>query len=548
MAGFREIEQGIRRGCYAAGFVSYGAAPAFDAALCVRETTDFPLIWFGLFGEAVETDLPEGTEHGDSPDWRGELDFDRYALILSRLREYLRSGDTYQTNYTMRLRSAFRDDPWNFFLSLIRNSGAGYGAFIRTGRFSIASASPELFFSREGNTLVSRPMKGTRRRGRTLAEDLAFRDALTRSEKDRAENIMIVDMIRNDMGRIANPGSVRVDGLFTAEKYPTVWQMTSTVSCKTGAPLTEIFRALFPCASVTGAPKPRTMEIIRELEISPRKIYTGAAGFVTPGNRAQFNVAIRTALIDRETGMAEYGVGGGIVWDSDPESEYRECLAKAAVLRPAPRPFELLETLRWTPEEGVFLKEQHIRRICRSAAYFDFPVSECSVRGVLDGLAADLMAAEPRAASLIRLLMDSAGRLRTEVYPLDVQETPAPLRLGLAQTPVNPDDPFLYHKTTHRAVYEEAARQRPDCDDVILWNGRGEITETTRFNLVVEEEGGRVTPPVDSGLLAGTFREFLLERGEIREKILTRENLEGARRLWCINSVRGRVPAVLAPE
>ena len=280
----------------------------------------------------------------------------------------------------MRMHASIERDPFYLFLQLTDAQQSSYGAYLNTGRYAICSASPELFFELDGDRLRSRPMKGTASRGQTLAADRIQAERLHHSVKNRAENVMIVDMVRNDMARVAEIGSVRVLRLFEIERYPTVLQMTSTVECRTRASLPEIFTALFPCASVTGAPKIRTMQIIRDLEPGPRGVYTGAIGFVAPGRRARFNVAIRTVVVDTVAGEAEYGTGSGIVWESDSAEEYQECRLKARILTVMPRAFDLLESLLWTPESGCFLLERHLDRLRDSAEYFDFPFDERKIR------------------------------------------------------------------------------------------------------------------------------------------------------------------------
>ncbi len=297
--------------------------------------------------------------------WEPSICRKTYEAGIQKVRELIRKGDTYQVNYTYRLRAGFAGDPWALFAGMVQAQGAHYSAFIHAGDWVICCASPELFFRRQGADLLCRPMKGTSPRGLWSADDAAQAEALRTSVKNQAENVMIVDMVRNDLGRVARLGSVGVRSLFDVEKYPTLWQMTSTVKCETSASVPEIFGALFPAASITGAPKVRTMAIISELEDSPRRIYTGSIGFIAPGGFAQFNVAIRTVLIDRHAQAAEYGVGGGIVWDSVPETEFEECQTKSRILT-TPRPqFALLETMRWTPKEGFYLLDLHLRRLAR---------------------------------------------------------------------------------------------------------------------------------------------------------------------------------------
>jgi para-aminobenzoate synthetase / 4-amino-4-deoxychorismate lyase len=336
----REVAAQSARGHVAAGFVAYEAAPAFDAALTVRPPRDGeparpPAAWFGFYDAARSGVRPPAARRAavwSAEPWQFSLSAGAHAAAVARVKEHIAAGDTYQVNLTLRLRSRLRGDPWAFFLALQRRQRSGYGAFIDTGEDVVVSASPELFFRLDGERIVARPMKGTAVRGRDAAHDRRLAARLRASAKERAENVMIVDLMRNDLGRIARLGSVVVERLLAVERYPTVLQMTSTVAARTGASLPDLFAALFPCASVTGAPKPSTMGIIAELEPTPRGVYTGAVGCVLPGRRAQFNVAIRTVHVIAATGAAEYGVGGGIVWDSDPAAEFAECLAKAALL------------------------------------------------------------------------------------------------------------------------------------------------------------------------------------------------------------------------
>nr|BAG55467.1 putative para-aminobenzoate synthase, component I [uncultured bacterium] len=383
-------------------------------------------------------------------------------------------------------------------------------------------------------------MKGTAVRGRTLAEDEAQIDWLRQSEKNRAENVMIVDMIRNDIGRVARVGSVSVPRLFDIERYPTVLQMTSTVNGRSDASLPDILAAMFPCASITGAPKVRTMEIIRELEPAPRGVYTGAIGTISPGRQAQFNVAIRTVTIDRTAQRATYNVGSGIVWDSDASDEYAECRLKSRVLVEQRPSFDLLESLLWTPAEGYFLLDEHLDRLAASAAYFGVVVARARVRAELQQRTVGL-----DGVSKVRVLVDEHGRVRSQAVSLDAGATVEPVRVGLAAMPVDPANIWLYHKTTHRAVYDAARASRPDCDDVLLWNSAGELTEASSSNLVVRLDGELVTPPVTSGLLAGTFRRNLLEAGELVERPVRVADLAQASELFLINSVRGWRTAVV---
>lgn len=537
-----EVDRAVRNGLFAAGFIAYEAAPAFDPALQVQATDSFPLVWFGLFNEPHRIPKLDGPPSEPTPElnWTASVTPDQYCADIRKIREYIRQGDTYQVNYTYRLWSSFSGHPRAWCQELTASQGAPYAAFIETDEFAVCSASPELFFHLKGAVIESRPMKGTAPRGLTLADDRQQAEQLHQSEKNRAENVMIVDMVRNDLGRIARPGSVHAPRLFTLEKYPTVWQMTSTVAAETDASFPEICQALFPPASVTGAPKVRTMEIIRELESTPRHIYTGSIGYLGPERRGQFNVAIRTVLVDKVRGRAEYGVGGGIVWDSVDQSEFEESQTKARILFHQPPRFSLLETMLWTPGDGCFLLERHIARLRDSAEYFSFPLDCGAVREKLNALAASLSPQPHR----VRLLIDPEGAMVCEAQLLSMGSN-APLRVCLAPTPIDRADPFLYHKTTHRQVYEEACAKCPGYDEVLLWNAAGEVTEFTLANLVAELEGVRYTPPVQCGLLPGTYRAWLLDQGQVKERVIRRDELKSATRLWRVNSVRKEQPVLL---
>ncbi len=537
-AGLGQVEEGIaREGLYAAGFVAYEAAPAFDRALAVKDGSGFPLLWFGLYAGVEEVELPglaPGAGGGEM-DWQASVGEPEFCRGVARIKALIRSGDTYQVNYTYRLTTRLACDPWDAFLRLVAAQDPPYGAFVDTGDWVVCSASPELFFRLDGARIQCRPMKGTSARGRTQAEDVALARALRASEKERAENVMIVDMVRNDLGRVAQTGSVKADRLFELEKYPTVWQMTSTIEARTEAGLSEIFRALFPPASITGAPKVRTMQIIAGLEPLPRRLYTGTIGFLAPGRRAQFNVAIRTLLANRRTGCAEYGVGSGITWDSDPEAEWEECRAKARILSAPVPAFSLLETMRWTPKEGYFLLERHLERLQDSARYFGFSIDLAALRRELEQLAARL----GQAPQKVRLLVTKEGRcsLEAEVLP---EAAAKRQRVAVARVPVNSSDPFLYHKTSNRGVYEAARIACPGFDDVLLFNEEGAITESTIANVAVEIEGKLCTPAVSCGLLPGTLRAHLLEQGELIERPIAVEELLRSPRVFLLNSVRGR--------
>lgn len=532
-------------GLWAMGYLAYETAPAFDRALDVQPPTRaLPLLWFGLYREPERLpDLPAGD---DDPyalgEWTPSVTPVAYGEAIAAIKERIARGDTYQVNYTFRLRASFQGDTLALFLRLWQAQHAPYAAYLETDSFALCSASPELFFHLEDNRVVSQPMKGTARRGRTLVEDEAQARWLRESEKNRAENIMIVDMIRNDLGRIAVTGSVQAERMFDVTRFRTLWQMTSTVSATTNAPVADILAALFPCASVTGAPKVSTMGIIADLESAPRGVYTGAIGYLAPGRRSQFNVAIRTVVIDRVQATAEYGVGSGIVWDSDAGDEYRECQTKARILTVDFPDISLIESLLWEPGAGYFLLERHVQRLADAATYFGTPLDPAAVRGQLATFAATLSARPHK----VRLLVAANGAWSAAATPIQAASS-SPLRVALADQPIDSADPYLYHKTTHREVYERALASRPGCDDVLLWNERGELTESTRANLVLRLDGELLTPPISSGLLAGTFRAELLAQGTLREQVLRVPDLARAENVYLINSVRRWMSADLVP-
>ncbi|MDW3219403.1 MAG: aminodeoxychorismate synthase component I [Acidimicrobiales bacterium] len=535
-AAIDAAEAAAAAGRWVVGFVSYDAGPAFDPAIASHRADDTPLVAMASFAEARPSRGPAGRLF-ETGDWVPSDDQAAFESSVREIRERIAAGDTYQVNYTMRLDTQFAGDPEGLFAALCRAQRADHLAFIDLGDAAVCSASPELFVRRIGRTVETRPMKGTRPRHPDPIRDRDLAEELVRSEKDRAENTMIVDMARNDLGRIADVGSVRTVALHTVESYPTVHQLTSTVVAETDASLRELFAATFPGASITGAPKVATSRIITELESRPRGTYTGSVGLIEPGGDAEFNIAIRTAWVDQRTGTATYGVGGGIVWDSDETAEWEEAHDKARVLYRATRPFRLLETLGWDPGAGPILLDRHVARLAASAAHFGF---DCDVAEITRRLGA-VRAEEPKR---LRLLVAADGAIEVQVLDMPPRRTDA-WQLAIDTLPVGRGDEFLRHKTTRRDRYEEAAGRFPDADDVVLWNEDGEITETSVANLVLEIDGEALTPAESSGLLPGTLRAELLANGRIREAVLTLDDLHRADRIWGINSLRGWIPAEL---
>ncbi len=532
----RAAEGAARAGRWVVGFVAYEAAPAFDPALRVRPGPG-PLAWFGVHDAPLPAP-PPGSADGRIVDAAPELDAADHAAAVEAIREAVAAGAVYQVNFTFRLRGRLAGDPLALHRRLRGAQGSGDAAYVRTGSHAVISASPELFLLRRGDRVICRPMKGTARRGRWPEEDLSARLQLLGSEKDRAENVMIADLLRNDLGRVAVVGSVEAGPLLEVERLRTVWQLTSTVSARLrpGADLAELFGATFPCGSVTGAPKVSAMRLVAGLERSPRGVYCGAVGAIAPGGDACFNVAIRTAEVDLATGAALYGTGGGITWDSNPAAEWDEALAKTRILESEPGLPTLLETMRL--EGGrVALLDGHLARLSGSARHHGIPLDLDALRRRIGDETGD---------ARLRLLLPPGGPVTVERSPLP-EQAPGPVPVTFSAEPVDRRDPALFHKTTRRAPYERRRAERPDAFDVLLLNREGEVTEGTFTNLVAEIDGDRLTPPLDAGLLPGVFREGLLARGEVREGRLHPGDLARARRLWLVNALRGWIEARLVP-
>ena len=527
-----QAEAAARDEHWVVGFVAYEAAPAFDPALRVKAAqTLLPLAAFAVYGydEAVGREAHGGFACGH---WSMATQREVIDAGIVAIRAAIGNGDYYQMNYTTQLEAEFSGDAKALYAALCEAQPGGYSAFIDGGDWQIASVSPELFFDwTPDRILTTRPMKGTAPRDVAPA---TLRD----SAKERAENLMIVDLLRNDMARVAETGSVEVTRLFDIEPLPTAWQMTSTVRCKTkpDATLLDVFRALFPCGSVTGAPKVAAMQAIAELESTPRGVYCGTIGLIRPNGHATFNVAIRSVAVDARNGTASCGIGSAITFDSNAIDEYAEWLVKRRFLLRATASFDLLETLRL--EGGKYwLLDGHLRRLQRSAEHFGFVFDPDELRRALEHNARQY----PNGIWRIRLLMSRGGGLKLETHALE--ENPAAVRVAMALTPIDSGSETLCHKTSERAIYAPHAPASSDVFDTLMFNERDELTEFTRGNVVVELDGRRVTPPASCGLLPGVLREELLRRGEIVEGIVMRDDLVRATRFWFINSVRGELPA-----
>ena len=536
-----QVEQAAADGLYAAGFVAYEAAAVLNSDLPATPTPEgLPLVWFAIYRERHSVAAGAGlTMSADDVALEPRKDFRAYSEDVELIRDYIAAGDCYQVNHTFPLYGTFTGNPQELYARISAAQRAPFCAFLDTGRFAILSASPELFFALKEGVITTRPMKGTARRGRWAGEDLAAIEQLRQSPKEMAENLMIVDLLRSDLGIIAETGSVSVDALFEVETYPTVHQMTSTVSAKlrSETTLTDLFKALFPCGSVTGAPKRRSMEIIAELESTPRGIYCGAIGCVAPGGEALFSVAIRTMIFDKADKTVMMGVGSAVTWDSEAAAEYGECLNKGVFINQPQEHFRLIESLRL--ENGSYtLLDRHLARLAASSKYFGFSCNEEKIRHELL-----CCAAQTPGLCKVRLLLSADGCIDISAEPL--LESPDTLFATICAFRVDSGDNMRYHKTTRRDLLDSARAGDPDYDEVLFLNEQGQVTEGSYHNLVVKLDGRLVTPSLGCGLLPGVLREELLEAGKITERVLYPDDLKRAEEVWLINSVRGWRSAVI---
>jgi para-aminobenzoate synthetase/4-amino-4-deoxychorismate lyase len=560
-AALDEISAGLERGLHAAGYFAYELGYCLEPKLKDLLPVDrrVPLFWIGLFrapqpfddsATRAWLDTHGGTERAKISDLTLSWTREQYTSAFDKAEDYISAGDVYQINLTLKYRFAFEGNPVALYAALRRKQRVAYGALIHTGDHDALSLSPELFFRREAKHMSTRPMKGTAPRGRTPREDARLKTWLAMDEKQRAENLMIVDLLRNDLGRVAKIGSVEVTDLFTVETYRSVHQMTSSISAelRSDMGLKDMLRGLFPCGSVTGAPKVRAMEIIRELEAEPRGVYTGAIGHIVPSGNAQFNVAIRTVVLDAKGG--EMGIGSGIVADSKADAEFEECLLKAQFLTRADAPFSLIETIRYERGIGFHLLERHFARLLSSATHFGYPFSREMVLAALNAEAARVTTP----VAMVRLLLAEDGTITVTSTPIELPTKGTVWRFVISDQRLDEKDPFFYHKTTRRQFYDrEMERQKAltGCDEVVFLNKKGELTEGTRTNLFIEIDGRLFTPALTCGLLPGTLREELLDlpRAAASEAVLTPQDLLAADRIYLGNSVRGLVRAeLLSPE
>ena len=550
----KRIEDGVAGGLHAAGFFAYELGYVLEPKLSalMPEKRNVPLIWIGLYKAPAEMTSAE-VEHWLATHTRSgsfhftdvKLGWDeaQYLERFTEVIEKIRAGDIYQLNLTFKARFKLSGSPLTFFLDLRQKQRVAYGGIVDTGEVTVLSASPELFIEQEGRTVFTRPMKGTAPRAGTLEADALARKQLSEDVKQRAENLMIVDLMRNDIGRIAEIGSVEVTDLFTVETYKTLHQMTSGVraTLKKGVGVAELMRGIFPPGSVIGAPKIHAQELIRQLESEPRGVYCGAIGYISPEGRALLNVAIRTAVIFRNAD-GEMGIGSGVVFDSQGSKEYAECLLKMKFLTDPVKRFELIETMLFDPAAGGFvLLDRHIERLATSARYFAYVYDELVVRRALDD------AVVGKSGRLrVRLLLAEGGDVTVTTTPLPPADANAIMRFAVSASRIDSSDLFLFHKTTRRELYDREWHEyseRLGTDEVVYLNERGELAEGSRTTIFIERDGELLTPPLSAGLLPGTLRAELLAEGKAREAVLRLADLESADAVFLGNSVRGLVTA-----
>ncbi len=538
---FRRIEQALSQGFWLAGFFTYEFGYFLENRLIsyLKRPSITPFAWFGVFKRPLcFTDklFSSQKEEIKFSSIRLNMEYSEYKEAFNQIKKYIACGDTYQVNFTLKYHFRVERPHEALYLALRERQRVYYAGFIKTKNFSVLSLSPELFLRREGVRIWTSPMKGTAPRGKFLEEDEAIGYRLSSDSKNQAENVMILDLLRNDLGRVCIPGTVFPRSVFKVERYETLHQMISTIegALSKDCSLYQIFSSLFPCGSVTGAPKIRTMEIIAELEKEPRGVYTGAIGFFSPEGDFVFNVAIRTLVLTQDFG--EFGIGSGVVWDSDPLQEYEECRLKARFLLEDEPDFKLLETMLFLPEKGYPLRELHINRLSRSARYFDFPFEKERVEEILHKAANHLTT-----PAKVRLLLDKLGGLELEAYAL--KPIRAPIKIGILKRLCSKEERFLYHKTTYRPWYQEARKMAEEegLFDIVFVDEDGELSEGTISNLFVEKDGKLLTPRISAGLLRGVFRESLLCCGKAQESKVTIKDLETAESIYLGNAVRGLI-------
>jgi len=526
-----QVESYQEQGYYVVGYVSYEAAPAFEEKLAVHKAPLLGeyLLYFTVHDRVETSSIPLTYEEVDlSSKWQEVTSATDYEKAIAQTHHHLRQGDTYQVNYTVQLKQDLSANPFAIYNRMVVEQEAGYNAYVEHDEMAVISMSPELFFEQNDRELTTRPMKGTTQRGVTNQEDLEQASWLEQDPKNRSENMMIVDLLRNDMNRISEVGSEHVERLCQVEQYSTVWQMTSTIKSqlRPDVDLVAIFRSLFPCGSITGAPKIATMDIIKDLEPQPRGVYCGTIGLLLPNGRRIFNVAIRTIQLYK--GQAIYGVGGGITWDSTWESEYREVHQKAAVLYRKQARFQLITTGKIS-QKNLLFEDQHLERLTKASRYFSYPFDPENLRQKIEE---ECQACDSHQDYRLRITLSKSGEMelsRQILSPLSPSFCKAKLCLQEADL----QQAFTYFKTTHRPHLSLGEQE------IIYHNAAGELLETSIGNIVLKIAGKLYTPPTSLGILPGIYRQHLLETGQVEEKVLTVPDLNQAEAVYGCNAVRG---------
>lgn len=526
-----QVERYQEQGYYVVGYVSYEAAPAFEEKLAVHKLPLLGeyLLYFTVHDRVETSPIPLTYEEVDLPSkWREQTSAEDYEKAISQIHHHLRQGDTYQVNYTVQLKQDLSVNPFAIYNRMVVEQEAGYNAYVEHDEMAVISMSPELFFEQNDRELTTCPMKGTTQRGVTDQEDLAQASWLEQDPKNRSENMMIVDLLRNDMNRISEVGSEHVERLCQVEQYSTVWQMTSTIKSqlRLDVDLVAIFRSLFPCGSITGAPKIATMEIIKNLEPQPRGVYCGTIGLLLPNGRRIFNVAIRTIQLYK--GQAIYGVGGGITWDSTWESEYREVHQKAAVLYRKQARFKLITTGKISQKRLLF-EDQHLERLTKASRYFAYPFDPEELRQKIEE---ECQACDSHQDYRLRISLSKSGEMKLSRQIL-TPFSPSFCKAKLCLQEADLNQSFTYFKTTHRPHLSLGEQEK------IYHNNSGELLETSIGNLVLKINGKLYTPPISLGILPGIYRQHLLETGQVKEKIMTLADLNQAEAIYGCNAVRG---------
>lgn len=526
-----KVQQAIDNGFYVAGYLSYEVTYAFYNEEINNQPSSLPLMWFGVF--SAPTKNKEVTPTSDAYQigtWSMLESKEQYITTFNKIMKEIKQGAINQINYTTVFHANFVGNSYSYYNRLKNAQKANYNAYIQLENVDILSISPELFFKVYHNNITVKPMKGTIHRGKSSKEDATNKNWLQQSSKNRYENKLITDLMEDELIAIADTESASQTKLFQIEKYPTVYQMTSTIKrkLKPDSPITNIIKTLFPCGSISGVPKKETIKLINDLENYPREIYCGAIGYISPENEAIFNVPIRTVTIDHQQQLASYHAGGAITVHSTAEEEYEEVLTKTKFLSEEQPDFSLLETIGLV-DGSYFVLEEHLSRLQASANYFNIVMNKDKLLVKLETLKADY----PSSSWRIRVTLAKDGKFTITKQEMNKLDN---VIVGIANEPIQQENIFHYHKTTNRSIYTK--HQQDKWFDVILWNEKREITEFTIGNIVVEIDGNYYTPPIECGVLPGTYRSFLLNASKINEKVLYIEDLVLAENIWLINSVR----------